>query len=289
MTNWTETATEAVLKVGDGRGFILDTDPRVIITAAHCLPEMPPATAASNLHERTFPVVGRLDEDQTPLWAEIYFADPVSDIGVLCCPDAQTLSDEAEAFDEVIDNAPAFRVSWAPTVGPAWLLGLDGIWSACVCKSLFRRSRTDHPERLYLRNAKRGLYGGMSGSPIVDAQGWAIGVFSLSGGTGENLDGHTEGGPQASLGDCLPGWLARLAGERPIRYRQQSMDYTLDEFRRLKQEEAEVEAELASGRRSLSAGRGSTGTRSSTSTFALVTGGSAWRGRPETRDCMSND
>jgi hypothetical protein len=46
---------EAVIRVGDGRGFIVAAgDERLIITAGHCLPGLPPYHGASCLYERTF-------------------------------------------------------------------------------------------------------------------------------------------------------------------------------------------------------------------------------------------
>jgi hypothetical protein len=47
--------TSSVIRVGDGRGFVVegDTD-RLIITAAHCLPFLPPCCAASSLHECSY-------------------------------------------------------------------------------------------------------------------------------------------------------------------------------------------------------------------------------------------
>ena len=51
---WQERAKSELIRVGDGRGFVL-TDPiadrRIVVTAAHCLPSFPPSFAASYLKE----------------------------------------------------------------------------------------------------------------------------------------------------------------------------------------------------------------------------------------------
>ena len=79
-----ETAKQAVITVGKGRGFIIDGDPRMIVTAAHCLPRLPPAHGASYTEERTYQnLVGHIGEAQQTIWGECLFADPVADIAVI--------------------------------------------------------------------------------------------------------------------------------------------------------------------------------------------------------------
>src|SRR5215813_7310413 len=94
--------TNAIIRVGDGRGFVVEGEhDRFVITAAHCLPFFPPCHGASYLHERTYrALLGPLA--QAPrVWAECLFADPIADIAVLRSPDGQELSDEADAFEEL--------------------------------------------------------------------------------------------------------------------------------------------------------------------------------------------
>jgi len=46
--------TRAVIKVGDGRGFVVATDhEHIVITAAHCLPYFPPCMSFSGIEEPT--------------------------------------------------------------------------------------------------------------------------------------------------------------------------------------------------------------------------------------------
>jgi hypothetical protein len=212
-----ETAKQAVVAVGnkDGRGFAINTDPRLIVTAAHCLPELPPPHPGSYGYERTYAdIVGRIGKDRQEIYAECLFADPVADIAVLGEPDGVNLSDEHYAFEAFMDQIPALECGRSPPPPPlmeephqeqAWLLGLGGEWEPCQIKANRRGG-------LGITEALKGIVGGMSGSPIMNPAGEAIGVVSTSGGTGDNL--HTEGGPQASLRYHLPGWVFLLAQNR---------------------------------------------------------------------------
>ena len=77
----------AILKVGDGRGFVVTLDRypsgdelRVVITAAHCLPELPLPHPARYLKEYTYGnLLGPLDGKRT-VWAECMFVDVMADI-----------------------------------------------------------------------------------------------------------------------------------------------------------------------------------------------------------------
>ena len=79
---------KCVVKVGAGRGFVMEPrgsfGRRVIVTAAHCLPKLPPACTASYTEERTYRnLVGSFDGPKGNVCAECLFVDPVADIAVL--------------------------------------------------------------------------------------------------------------------------------------------------------------------------------------------------------------
>src|ERR1700676_1265757 len=116
---------ECVVKVGEGRGFIISyranvpqppkelpelkgfqapkfIEDRLVVTAAHCLPEWPPPCSASYRQERTSQLLGRLGNSANDVWAECLFADPVADIAVLGCPDDQAFGDEADAYHSLV-------------------------------------------------------------------------------------------------------------------------------------------------------------------------------------------
>ena len=194
-----ENAKRAVVTVGEGRGFVIDTDPRLVVTAAHCLPQLPPAHSAMNLEEKTYKdLLAPLGNRKRMVWAECLFVDPVADIAVLGTPDGQALHKEADAYDDLMERTRPIGVADAPIRGRGWLLRLDGDWGNCV---------VEHVEAnvIWITNATKGIIGGMSGSPIVNDDGSAIGVLNCGGGSLDAL--QTEGGPEARLTHCLPGWV----------------------------------------------------------------------------------
>ncbi len=199
MANFNK-AARAVIKVGLGRGFVVQSGRRrLIITAAHCLPSFPPCHGASFTEERTYAqLLGPLGNEPS-VWAECLFADPIGDIAVLGEPDGQELSDECEAYDELVKACEPIPVTDAKESGRARLLSLDGEWIECDVK------HSGGP--LWISGAAKGINGGMSGSPIIADDGSAIGIVCLSGGPPEKL--HTDGGPNPRLLGNLPGWLLK--------------------------------------------------------------------------------
>src|SRR5260221_2874521 len=106
----------AVLRVGEGRGFIIrQIGPakiplNLVITAAHCLPKLPPAHAFSYTEDRTYQnLLSSLDSDKRHVWAECIFVDPIADIAGLWSPDGQELYEQAEAYDALTD-VPAVSI-----------------------------------------------------------------------------------------------------------------------------------------------------------------------------------
>jgi hypothetical protein len=93
-------ATEAVLTLGHGRGFVVEYEyrafiARIVITAAHCLPELPPPASGRDSRDCTYKaLLGPLGEEPT-VWAECLFVDPVAVLGQ---PYHQNLYKQAEAL-----------------------------------------------------------------------------------------------------------------------------------------------------------------------------------------------
>lgn len=201
MIGWMGSVKQSVVKVGKGRGFVLETRflnlERVIITAAHCLPELPPAHAWSYVHERTYPnLVGSVD-GEPEICAECLFVDPVGDIAVLGEPDGQVLFDQCEAYDDFIDELPALRIGKLHVSTEVWILSLSGKWLQCKAMAQTERGRFSLSEV-----SGDGIESGMSGSPIVSNSGEAIGVVVTGGRDG--------GGPQPNLNGNLPGAMLTL-------------------------------------------------------------------------------
>ena len=196
MTN--SKRTRAVIRVGDGRGFIVygpSHDP-IIITAGHCLPSFPPCHGSSYADERTYrALLGPLDKAPT-IWAECLFADPIADVAVVGPPDGEELIDEWEAYDVFVEPMKPFKIGAAPWRGHGWVLSLDCRWLRC---------KVQHKGgALWLSGVP--IEAGMSGSPVIADDGSAIGVVCLSSG-GTDLGAHTEGGPNPHLAICLPAWV----------------------------------------------------------------------------------
>jgi hypothetical protein len=99
---------QSVIKVGGGRGFVMadGQENLVIVTAAYCLPHLPPADAMSYTEERTYEgLLGRLG-DELSISAQVLFVDPVTDIAILGTPDNQEMWEQAEAYDALVDVPP---------------------------------------------------------------------------------------------------------------------------------------------------------------------------------------
>jgi hypothetical protein len=132
---------------------------------------------------------------------------------VLGSPDNQELSEQAEDYEGLTEAAPALRMAdVAPNKTSAWLLSLDRRWVPCGVEHI--------AGPLIITEANDGIRGGMSGSPILNDTGLAVGVVCISGGThGDEL--HTTGGPNPRLAYALPGWIAprlhyrKACGQQP--------------------------------------------------------------------------
>jgi hypothetical protein len=192
-----EMLTAGVITAGSGRGFVVaGAGERLVITAAHCLPFLPPAQSFFGPKERIYgPLLARLG-DEPRAWALCRFVDPIADIAVLGSPD----NPHADKYKALIETATALSISgplrnpvnfWLP----ARLLSLDGRrWFSCTVRH--------YGGPLWITHAAEGIRGDMAGSPIVTESGTAIGVVCTAA-------APWEGGPNPRLTHNLPGWLLR--------------------------------------------------------------------------------
>jgi hypothetical protein len=193
-------SSKAVVTVGRACGFVLEGERwPLVVTAAHCLPAFPPAASVSYAKERTYPALLSVLGEPPSIMTECLFVDPVADIAVLGPPDNQVWWDEAEAFQCFVAEVTPLAISDAPESSRAWLLSPDGQW--------FPSEAWQNGGSLWISHAALGILGGMSGSPILNDDGRAIGVVVASGGTPDAT--HTDGGPSPNLTQHLPGWLLR--------------------------------------------------------------------------------
>ena len=196
MSGDLEQARKAVVRVGDGRGFIVETGNaklprRLVITAAHCLPFFPEPNPAGYLEERTYgSLLGPIGGDCT-VAAELLFADAVGDIAVLCEPDGQVLHEQWEAYGLLTDDLGPIKV--ADAEGQAFVLNLEGAWLPCTVEHGGRHM-------LSLSDVPGGVQRGMSGSPVISGAGAVMGLISTG----------TFGDPR--LIEMLPPWLLRDLG-----------------------------------------------------------------------------
>ena len=172
----------AIVRVGDGRGFLVKTNRvgRVVLTAAHCLPQLPPAHPAAHTEERTYKnILGPLSA--TPeVSAECLFVNPIRDLAVLCEPDSQTYRAESRKYEHFVDDRSTISIGLFQEPEPGCLLTLDGTWERCELGPSGWTAATirisDTPDE--------GCAPGTSGSPILNAEGCAVGVIS----DGEDLN-----------------------------------------------------------------------------------------------------
>ena len=99
-------------------------------------------------------------------------SDPVADVAVLGSPDNQALWEEAEGYERRAGKARPLPIADAPTEGSAYVLSLDGQWIGCTAKHC--------GGSIWLEAVRGGVQSAMSGSPIVNGSGAAIGVVCLS-------------------------------------------------------------------------------------------------------------
>ena len=143
-------AKNAVVAVGpsSGRGFVMEISVtveritilnRMVVTAAHCLPELPAATGWFDVRDKTYPnLLGPLGIRKPSIMAECLFADPVADIAVLGAPDGQAYEDADMKWDDFMQRTSSLQLNARKMGRPttAWLLSLDGRWTTCIVKSI---------------------------------------------------------------------------------------------------------------------------------------------------------
>lgn len=174
------------------------------MTAAHCLPELPPPHLAAYLNEKTFKLLAPLHE-KASIRTECFFADPVHDLAVLISPDDEELSDDFDAYEAPTESLKPLRIADAPEEGRAWLLSLKDEWLSCS----FRRNNIGRAliGPLCIGDLEHPIEVGMSGSPFVSDEGTALGI----------VNGGGSDWPQTNLFQCLPRFcLPRRQGKSGI-------------------------------------------------------------------------
>lgn len=203
--------TSAVVRVGDGCGFIVEADGEpLVVTAAHCLPHPPPAANFLPSHELLYPSLLGPRGGEPTVTALCVFVDPVADLAVLVSPDSKEALEQAEAYSALVSPMVPLKIGTLPLIeaweveekeaSTAWLLALDGEWFRC---KIFGLSRG-----MAITETERDIVPGMSGSPIISDDGHAIGVVTTSSVETTGTGGRAEmWEPQPMLSRHLPVWL----------------------------------------------------------------------------------
>ncbi len=170
-------AEDFLLKVGEGRGFVVadarhEELPPLVITAAHCIQEMPAAHPWRYHDEETFLLLGPLS-GEVGVYATVLFYDPIADVAVLGQPDVQMLSEHAEAYEQLLQSYTPLAVTVPQERGAGVVYDLKAEPRAVEYKCLqgFWKSP-------WLQVEGFPFEGGMSGSPILDTQGRALALVS---------------------------------------------------------------------------------------------------------------
>lgn len=192
---------QGIVRVGidGGRGFVVQGqyEERYVITAAHCLDDVPDDVLEV---QNELINVGPLAEPNPDkhISASVYVWDVACDLAVLGCPDNQTFFDEADAYQAFVRGCVALDVDlevppYPPDCGlPFVVYTSDNLWLAGVASTV-GMSTTGLVLGI-------DISGGTSGSPVFRADnGAVIGVVSIS----ASEAGHIH------LGDRLPGWMLR--------------------------------------------------------------------------------
>jgi hypothetical protein len=205
-----------VLEVDGGRGFIIKyrlrippklrtgfglrkyISKRVVVTAAHCLPNLPPAHACPSSLDKTYKLLGKLGGSKSGVYAECLYVNPVGDIAVLGCPDEQARNYHPKAYHKLTDDAPVLQIGNARS-GSEWVLSIEGRWVRTTL-------------HLYCDIYGTSLWidptvAGQSGSPILNQAGRVVGVVVIGGDDKRRERRNERDGPQPILSRELPGWL----------------------------------------------------------------------------------
>lgn len=162
--------SDAIIAVGSGYGFVVQgAYDRVVITAAHCLPQLPSSNVGQRAGETLYPtLLGPLGGEQT-VAAACYFADRISDIAALGFPNGIEAPEEFRQFLQLTDAATPLSIVEPVLASLVWIPSPDRDWLSYVARSAWG-------EQLLMIGIDEILVE-MSGVPIVSDAGAAIGVF----------------------------------------------------------------------------------------------------------------
>lgn len=211
-------ATDSIVKVGKGRGFVIadgwrDGLPPLVVTAAHCVQKMPVAHLDRYLEEQTFPLLGPLF-GQPRVWAMVLFYDPIGDVAVLGQPDNQTMSKQADEYEELLADCKPLVIEAAPPAkGSGFVFDLKG-----KCRPITYTCWNGFPAQPWVHVKGYSFTGGMSGSPVVTG-GRALALVAA----GSSDDDEYANTPSPSLSAAIPSRLLPSPKERKLAMKHEAM------------------------------------------------------------------
>jgi hypothetical protein len=200
-------ATKSLVRAGRGRGFVVQEcnipHRRFVITAAHCLPKIPRALGVRDeVFEEILPdLLGPLDGELT-VWAECRFVDLIGDVAVLGPPDCE----HTAAYDALMDPSTPLTIGDIAAAGmpsPAHFIAHDDHLVDCMVCHFGGPLCIETVSNNHIRP-------GLSGSPILGADGTAIALVS------QGAQGLNIAGTSPRLIATLPGWLLAQLGAADV-------------------------------------------------------------------------
>lgn len=145
----------------------------------------------------TEPLFVGLGLDKHTAYGEIVFIDPCADLAVINCPSG--FYESVPGYDELLNSRTNLDLAVQEGTN-GFEVSIPGNYGSCLhgratlCGSYGIRVVFD-------ADTDRAL-AGMSGSPILNAQGQVVGLLKSGSVDQPNADGSL-------LAECLPGWLYR--------------------------------------------------------------------------------
>jgi hypothetical protein len=160
---------DAIIAVGTGYGCVVQgAHDRFVVTAAHCLPDLPPCNTGRFDRKSCYPALLGPPGGQKCAAAACGFADPISDIAVLGLPNGIESPEEFDQYAKLTDTATPLSIAEPPPIGLVWIPSPNGEWLSYVAISIWGE--------VLLISVDKSLVG-MTGAPIVSDNGTAVGVL----------------------------------------------------------------------------------------------------------------
>ena len=189
----------AVIAVGSWHGFVVQgVYDRFVVTAAHCLPRLPPCNVGEYDRECLYPSLLGPPGGQQTVAAACCFADPISDIAVLRAPNSVQYAVEFGQFVHLTDAATPLSIAEPPEASLGRIPSPDSSWSShVVCLAGGRLLIIGDLDKILVE---------MSGVPIISDQRKAIGVLC------PDPERQALGASHPGLVGSLPTHLLRVLG-----------------------------------------------------------------------------